>query len=54
MQESLLELIDVSLSYGTIKVIHNISVYVNKGEVVTRLGPNGAGKTTIVKAIGGR
>lgn len=53
MQESLLELIDVSLSYGTIKVIHNISVYVNKGEVVTILGPNGAGKTTIVKAIVG-
>lgn len=48
---SLLEINGLSSGYGAIKVLHNISISVNKNEVVTILGPNGAGKTTIVMTI---
>lgn len=49
--QPLLELKDIDVHYGNIKVIHGESLYVNKSEVVALLGPNGAGKTTTVKTI---
>ena len=39
--------------YGNIKVLHEISVEVGKGELVAVLGANGAGKTTLLKTISG-
>ena len=37
---------EISKSYSGRKVVDNISIQVNQGEIVGLLGPNGAGKTT--------
>lgn len=41
----------VSASYGIAVVLFDVSLHVDKGEIVTIVGPNGAGKTTLLKAI---
>jgi lipopolysaccharide export system ATP-binding protein len=58
--ESRLEARHLQKSYGSRKVVHDVSIAVKKGEVVGLLGPNGAGKTTsfymivgLVRADGG-
>jgi len=50
---SLLSVEDISSGYGKKEVIHNISLDINKGEVVTLIGSNGAGKSTLLKVIYG-
>lgn len=49
----MLELKNVSASYGRIEVLHNISINVKEGEIVTIIGANGAGKTTTLRTISG-
>ncbi len=49
----MLELRDVSASYGHIEVLHNIDLRLDTGTVLAVLGPNGAGKTTTVRVISG-
>jgi branched-chain amino acid transport system ATP-binding protein len=49
----LIELVDVRAAYGTIEVLHGISLSVPQGSVVALLGPNGAGKSTILKVVSG-
>ena len=51
--EKLLDVKELHVSYGAIKVIKGISLHVNRGEVVTILGANGAGKTTTLRTISG-
>jgi branched-chain amino acid transport system ATP-binding protein len=51
---ALLELENVVASYGSIEVLHGISLNVDQGSVVAMLGANGAGKTTTLRAISGR
>ena len=41
----------LSLSFGGLKAVDNVSFEVNKGEVFTIIGPNGAGKTSIFNLI---
>src|SRR5580704_12142881 len=41
-----LETVEISKSYRGRRVVDDVSVYVNPGEIVGLLGPNGAGKTT--------
>ena len=45
------ELIDVSKSFGTKKVVENFSTVLQRGDRVGLIGPNGAGKTTLIKLI---
>jgi branched-chain amino acid transport system ATP-binding protein len=47
----LLELEDVTASYGPVKALHGISLSVDEGAIVAVLGANGAGKTTTLRAI---
>ena len=49
----LLELDQVSVNYGAVKAVREVSLYVEHGEVVTLIGANGAGKSTILRAISG-
>ncbi len=49
----LLELEDVTLSYGKIEALHGISLQVDEGEIVALIGANGAGKTSTMRAISG-
>jgi branched-chain amino acid transport system ATP-binding protein len=47
------EISDLSVSYGGVQAVRNLSLEVGEGEIVALLGPNGAGKTTTLKAIVG-
>ncbi|MBL8821474.1 MAG: ABC transporter ATP-binding protein [Planctomycetia bacterium] len=49
----MIELINVSKSYGNKEAVKNISLNVQRGELFTFLGPNGAGKTTTIKMLCG-
>ena len=49
----LLELVGISVEYGAVRALDDISMGVQKGEVVAVMGPNGAGKSTVLKAIMG-
>jgi branched-chain amino acid transport system ATP-binding protein len=44
---------NVSISYGKTEVVHNVSLEVKQGGIVTILGANGAGKSTILNTIVG-
>jgi len=49
----LIEVEDLSKSYGTVTAVDHISFKVNKGEILGFLGPNGAGKTTTMRILTG-
>ena len=49
----LLEVRDLTVHYGAVKALDNISLDVAEGEIVAMIGPNGAGKSTALNAISG-
>ena len=49
----LLELDRVSVSYGPVQAVRDVSLHVDRGEMVTLIGANGAGKSTILRAVSG-
>ena len=49
----MLEIKNLTVSYGAIAALHGISLTVNQGDIVTLIGANGAGKTTTLKAASG-
>ena len=51
--EKLLEVKDLSISFGGIKAVQDLNFHINKGEVLALIGPNGSGKSTTVNMISG-
>jgi len=49
----MLEVSELSASYGSFRALFGVSLAVNAGEAVGVIGPNGAGKTTLMRAISG-
>ena len=49
----MLEIKNLSVSYGAIAALHGISLKVEEGSIVTLIGANGAGKTTTLRAVSG-
>ena len=49
----MIEVQDLTKSYGSVKAVDDISFTVNKGEILGFLGPNGAGKTTTMRILTG-
>jgi branched-chain amino acid transport system ATP-binding protein len=49
----MLKVTEIEVRYSGIPVIHNVSLEVNRGELVSVVGANGAGKSTLLKAIAG-
>ena len=48
-----LEIRNLSVAYGAITALSEVSLQVNRGEIVTLIGANGAGKTSLLRAISG-
>ncbi|SHJ87766.1 spermidine/putrescine transport system ATP-binding protein [Anaerobranca californiensis DSM 14826] len=53
MNNPLINLVNISKSYGDHTVIENLNLYIKENEFLTLLGPSGCGKTTILRMIGG-
>ena len=51
MAEYYFQMQDPSVGYNRKTLIHDISIDIKKGEIVTLIGPNGSGKSTILKSI---
>ncbi|WP_368928863.1 high-affinity branched-chain amino acid ABC transporter ATP-binding protein LivF [Mixta calida] len=51
MANPILTLSKVSAHYGKIQALHQVSLHINQGEIVTLIGANGAGKTTLLGTL---
>ncbi|MQY52420.1 ABC transporter ATP-binding protein [Rhodocyclus gracilis] len=49
----ILDVRDLSVSYGKVEALHGLALKIRAGEIVTVIGPNGAGKTTLLSALMG-
>ena len=52
-QDAILDVRDLSVSYGATKAVDKVSLHINRREIFGLLGPNGAGKTSTLSAIEG-
>ena len=53
MDNVMLSFDKVSAHYGKIQALHEVSLHINQGEIVTLIGANGAGKTTLLGTLCG-
>lgn len=53
MEKVMLSFDHVSAHYGKIQALHDVSLHINQGEIVTLIGANGAGKTTLLGSLCG-
>src|SRR5919109_571912 len=49
----MLEVRELAVAYGDLRVLWGVSLDVHAGEIVVLIGPNGAGKTTLLRTIAG-
>jgi branched-chain amino acid transport system ATP-binding protein len=49
----LLEIKELSVSYGDVRALHDVSMEVEEGSIVALVGANGAGKSTLLKTVSG-
>ena len=49
----MLKIDNLNVAYGHLQILWDVSLAVEKGEVVAVLGPNGAGKSTLLKSLMG-
>lgn len=53
MAKRLIDLVDISKSYGDNLILDELNLYIRENEFLTLLGPSGCGKTTTLRIIGG-
>lgn len=53
MSNNVLRIEDVTMQFGGVVAVNNLSMEINEGEIVSLIGPNGAGKTTVFNAVTG-
>ena len=53
MSQNVLHVENVTLQFGGVVAVNNLSMDINEGEIVALIGPNGAGKTTAFNCITG-
>ena len=53
MSNNVLRIEDVTMQFGGVVAVNNLSMEINEGEIVSLIGPNGAGKTTAFNAVTG-
>ena len=51
--EPILEIEAVSLQFGGVKALDDVTYHIEKGEIFSLIGPNGAGKTSMLNCISG-
>jgi len=51
--EVILDVKNLRVAYGKVEALHEVSLTIRRGEIVTVIGPNGAGKTTLLAALMG-
>ncbi len=49
----MLQLTHVSKTFGGVRAVHDVSLTLKQGEMLSLIGPNGAGKTTLFNMIAG-
>lgn len=53
MSNTVLRMEDLTMQFGGVVAVNNLSLEVNEGEIVALIGPNGAGKTTVFNMVTG-
>ena len=53
MTESIVQLAGITKAFGAVQALHEISLDVRNGEILTLLGPSGCGKTTLMRIVAG-